>query len=142
MLPIIGKALGVLFGTVSEDEIRLIKRKLTQVEQRQQSMAQVVKESVLILNVTRLEVAKNRESINWLIAYLHDLRQELANVTTIITIEYQDLEGFLLKHLQLLVIVNRVRQTSHMLTVLLEHVRAQLDMLSMGHLSPSIITPE
>ena len=26
--------------------------------------------------------------------------------------------------------------------MLLEHVRAQLDMLSMGHLSPSIITPE
>ena len=28
VLPIIGKALGVLFGTVSEDEMRLIKRKL------------------------------------------------------------------------------------------------------------------
>lgn len=142
VLPIIGKALGVLFGTVSEDEIRLIKRKLTQVEQRQQSTAQVVKESVSILNVTRLEVAINREIINWLIAYLHDLRQEMANVATTITTEYQELEDFLLKHLQLLAIVNRVRQTSHTLTVLLGHVRVQLDMLSMGQLSPSIITPE
>ena len=59
-----------------------------------------------------------------------------------ITTEYQELEGFLLKYLQLLAIVNRVRQTSHTLTVLLEHVRAQLDMLSIGHLSPSMITPE
>ena len=60
MLPIIGKALGVLFSTVSEDEIRLIKKKLTHVEQKQQSMAQVVKESVSILNVTSLEMAENR----------------------------------------------------------------------------------
>ena len=41
----------------------------------------------------------------------------------------------LLKYLQLLAIVTKVRQTSHTLTVLLERVRAQLDMLSMGHLS-------
>ena len=96
MLPIIGKALGVLFGAVSDDEIRLIKRKLAQVEQRQQSMAQVVRENVSILNATRLEMGENRESINWLVAYLHDHRQELANVTTMVTTEYQELEGFCL----------------------------------------------
>ena len=45
----------MLFGTVSENEIRLIKKKLTQVEQKQQSIAQGVKESVSILNVTWLE---------------------------------------------------------------------------------------
>ena len=99
-------------------------------------MTQVVRESVSILNVTKLEMAENRESINWLVAYLHDLRQELANVT-MVTTEYQELEVFLLKYLQLLAIVTKVHQTSHTLTVLLEHVRAQLDMLS-----PSIITPE
>lgn len=38
--------------------------------------------------------------------------------------------------------MSKVLQTSHSLTVLLEHVRAQLDMLSLGHLTPSIITPE
>ena len=116
---------------------RLIKRKLTQ-----QSMIQVVRESILILNVTRLEMAVNREGISWFVAHLYDFRQELANVTTMITTEYQELEGLLLKYLQLLAIVNRVRQTSHTFTVLLEHVRAQLDMLYMGHLSPSMITPE
>ena len=89
VLPIIGKALGVLFGMVSEDEVRLIKKKLTQVEQKQQSIAQVVKESISILNVTRLELAENRKSVNWIVAYLQDLKQELMNVTTTITNEYQ-----------------------------------------------------
>ncbi len=49
-------------------------------------------------------MAENRESINCLIAHLNDLRQKLANVTTTIITEYQELEGFLLKYLQLLAI--------------------------------------
>ena len=106
----IGKALGVLFGTVSGDEIWLIEKKLTQVKQKQQSMAQVVKESESILNVTWLEMVENRESINWIVAYLHDLRQELTNVTTMITTEHQEQEGFLLKYLLLLAIMTKVRQ--------------------------------
>ena len=43
---------------------RLIKRKLTQ-----QSMIQVVRESILILNVTRLEMAENTERV--LVGLLH-----------------------------------------------------------------------
>lgn len=104
-------------------------------------MAQSVRESVSILNVTRLELAKNRGSITWLISHLV-FRKEVINVTMFVTTELQKLEGFLQRYFQLLAIMSKVRQTSHSLMVLLGHVRAQLDMLSLGHLSPSIITPE
>ena len=53
----------------------------------------------------------------------------------------QELNYFVQQFFQLMMITNKVRQTSQSLTILLEHVRAQLDMLSLGHLSPSIVTP-
>ncbi len=53
----------------------------------------------------------------------------------------QELDNFIRQYFQLLSITARVRQTSQSLMTLLEHVRAQLDSLSLGHLSPSIMTP-
>lgn len=70
VLPIVGKALNVFFGTMSEDNMRTIRSKLGNVERDQQVLTQVTKESVSILNVTRLELAENRGSINWLISQL------------------------------------------------------------------------
>lgn len=67
-------------------------------------------------------------------------REEVANVVSTMANELQSLDGFLQQYFQLLSITSRVYQTSQSLTILLEHVRMQLDMLSMGHLSPSIIT--
>lgn len=56
VLPIVGKTLNVLFGTVSEDDMRTIRRKLRNVERGQQ-VTQVTKESVSILSITRLKLA-------------------------------------------------------------------------------------
>lgn len=93
-----------------------------------------------ILNVTRLEVAKNRARINWLINNLTGLRQEVINDTETVMMELQEISGFMQRYFQLMAIKNKVGQNSQSLTTLLEHVRAQLDM-SLGHLSPSIVTP-
>lgn len=71
---------------------------------------------------------------------MQSFREEVFNVTGSLAVELRGLGGFLQQYFQLL-LTSKVRQTSQLLTVLLEHVRAQLDMLSMGHLSPSIITP-
>ena len=54
ILPIIGKAISVLFGTASEDDARAIREKLVSME-KNQVMANVVRESISVLNVTRLE---------------------------------------------------------------------------------------
>ena len=51
----------------SERDVKVIKRKLKDVENDQRVLAQVDRESVSILIVTRLELAKNRVNINWLI---------------------------------------------------------------------------
>ena len=138
VIPIVGKALSVLFGTVSEEDVRVIRRKLTDVERNQKTLAQVAWESLSILNITRVELSKNRVSINWL---TRNLQEEVSNITESVKAELQELDNFIQQYFQLLSITARVRQTSQSLMTLLEHVRAQLDSLSLGHLSPSIMTP-
>ena len=129
VIPIVGKALSVLFGTVSEEDVRVIRRKLSDVERNQKTIAQVARESLSILNITRVELSKNKVSINWLTRNLHDLQEEVSNITESVKAELQELDNFI-QYFQLLSITARVRQTSQSLMTLLERVRAQLDSLS------------
>lgn len=92
----------------------------------------------MILNVTRIDLAKNRETTNRLIKNVLDIQNELGQVMHSMSAELQELGGFVAQFLQLLMAINRLRQA---LQLSLEHVSAQLDMLSLGHLSPSIVTP-
>lgn len=43
VVPIVGKALNVLFGTVTEDDVKFVRRKLGEVEISQRTLAQVAK---------------------------------------------------------------------------------------------------
>ena len=102
VIPMVGKALSVLFGTVSEEDVRVIRRKLSDVERNQKTMAQVARESLSILNITRVELAKNRVSINWLTRNLHDLQEEVSNITELVKLELQELNNFVQQYFQLL----------------------------------------
>ena len=84
-------------------------------------------------------MAKNRGCIKELISEMHLLSGEVANISAALEKEFQELNGFLQRYFQLIITANCVRQTGQSLTILLEHVRAQLDMLILGHLSPSIV---
>ena len=108
VVPIVGKALSVLFRTVSEEDVRIIRRKLSDVERNQKTMAQVARESLSILNVTRIELAKNRVSINWLTRNLHNLQEEVSNITKSVELELQELNNFVQQYFQLLSITDRV----------------------------------
>ena len=56
VIPIVRKALSVLFGTVSEEDVKVIRRKLSYVERNQKTIAQVARESLSILNITRVVI--------------------------------------------------------------------------------------
>ena len=121
VLPIVGKALNVFFGTVSETELWAIKQKLIAIEEGERVLVQEAKSSLSILNVTRVDLTKNRQAINWLIKGVLDVEGELGNVTQSMSMELQRLRGFV--------------QTSQSLHLSLAYVKAQLDRLFLGHLS-------
>lgn len=67
MLPIIGKAMRFLFGTLSEEDIGSIKSNIRVLAENQNKISHVLTENLSILNVTRIEVSQNRQAINSLI---------------------------------------------------------------------------
>lgn len=108
VVPIVGKVLNVLFGTVSEVYIKVIKRKLKNIVKDQRILAQMTGENVSILNVTRIELAKNRASINWLINNQRELNLDVINSSGVMTTELQELSGFMQQYFQLITITNKV----------------------------------
>ena len=94
VLPIVGKALNVLFGTVSETELWAIKQKLIAIEEGERVLVQEAKSSLSILNGTRVDLTKNRQAINWLIKGVLDVEEELGNVTRSMSKELHRLRGF------------------------------------------------
>ena len=69
------------------------------------------------------------------------MEEELGNVTQSMSMELRRLRGFVKQFLQLSMAISILQQTSQSLHLSLAHVRAQLDMLFLGHLSPSLVGP-
>lgn len=79
--------LHVLFRTVSEADWRWIQQKLVNLGSDQKIIAQEVQRSLSILNITRLDVAKDRQTINSLIRNIKAIDWELGNVTESLSVE-------------------------------------------------------
>ena len=65
LLPIVGKALSFLFGTVSEDDLQSINRNINKLATNQRKISHVVAESLTLLNDTRVHVIQNRQDYSF-----------------------------------------------------------------------------
>ena len=74
-LPWVGKILSGLTGTVTEEELKVVKEHISILADQNQGISQVVEDSLTIINVTRADVRENRETLN----HLGDVVQSLAN---------------------------------------------------------------
>lgn len=79
--------LHILFQTVSEADWGWIQQKLVNLGSDQKILAQEVQRSLSILNITRLDGAKDRQTINWLIRNIQAIDWELGNVTESLSVE-------------------------------------------------------
>lgn len=111
VVPTVGKSISVMFGTVSENSIKIIRRKMKNIKEDQKVLAQVVRESISILNITQSELAKNRATINWLVNKMETPQEEVGNVTDRLI----ELNSFVEQYFQLIAIINKFRQTSQSL---------------------------
>lgn len=93
-----------------------------------------------ILNITRIEVSQNREAINSLIDDLQEVDNKLENITHEIERQINELGNFVQQYVQLDLITGELKLLIQKAMTYLEHLASQLNMLSLGHLSPSVIT--
>ena len=102
---IMGEVLNVLFGTITEEELDVPERRLKASEKGQLELAQVEKDSMTILNITRVELADNRRNINELVEGFKKMQVELGNITVELVTRVIKLEDCIRKYLRFLTIV-------------------------------------
>ena len=63
LLPNIGQAMSLLFGTVSDVDLENIRRSVEDLALNQESIIHNLEQSMKILNLSRIEIAENRRAI-------------------------------------------------------------------------------
>jgi len=91
LIPIIGKVLSFLFGTVSKDDVGTIKQNVEQLVSNQRRITHVVEQSISILNVSRIE---NRQSNHEVMVSLLTIDKKLRNISVALEKEIAELEHF------------------------------------------------
>lgn len=137
LLPIIGKAMNYLFGTLDESSVEAIKRNIRKLAERETILQHVVEENLSLLKTTQGQVIENRRTLNAVI-------EALVNVTSVTKL----LEGHIndiQTQLEIYTYLDReMSEAKELMNIVREHaqlLKLQLNMLSLGHLSPSVISP-
>ena len=107
--------------------------------QNQIEMSHVVEEFHYI-NTSRVQISENRQSINKLSIKIYNIKERTYNVSQILEKLVVRLEEFVQLYLQLDSIIEEAKRTVNNAQMYMEHLQLQLNMLSLGHLSPSVIT--
>ena len=76
-----------------------------------------------------------------MIGALQKIDGKLSKLTAAIVKQVKELEHFIEMYLQLNLIIDEVKQMTQRAMFFLENLRLQLNLLSLGHCSPSIISP-
>ena len=137
LIPIVGKALSWLFGTVSDDELAGIRTNIHQLYQNDLKMKHIVASSLSVIKIVQQEVNGNIEKINQVISALEVVDHEIKNVS-------QDIAGTQVNlnvYIQLDRLIHQVTNAINLAREYNTQIRLQLDMMTLGHLSPVIISP-
>ena len=70
IIPVVGKALGYLFGIASESDMKAVNKAILSLKITQKGVTHLLEDNISIINITREEVSQNRHTINVLIRKL------------------------------------------------------------------------
>ena len=141
LIPITGKGLSFLCGTPTDADLKVIHNNIDKSVNNQEEMAHVIDETISVINITRVEMSQNRQTLHKIIGSLAVLDTKLGNITQAHEREVFYIGQFAQVYLQLDSVIQAVRRTIWQAGSYLDHIQLQLNMLSLGHLSPSVITP-
>ena len=131
-----------LFGKVTDGDLSVIRSNVNKLAKNQEEISPVVRESLSIINTSRVQISENRQAIDNLITDIAQIDERLNLVTEELSKQIQELEAFISTYLQIDVVVEEIKQVISRVMMYLEHLQIQLNMLSLGRLAPSAITPQ
>ena len=128
-----------MFGTLSSSDLSDIRSNIGTLAKNQQIISQVLEKGLSILNITHLQVAENRQSINSIIDSLHDVDQEIDYITQELGKQIFELEQFVYLFSRLDLAVQGIKTAIQRSLYYFSHLQVQLNALSMQKLSPKTI---
>lgn len=141
LVPIVGKALSFLFGTLTKKDLNKINKQIDLLGENQQQIIHVLNDTLSILNITTVEVKRNRHAIRSLNEQILELGRQLGREAMELRMAIKDLYGFMLTYLQLDLMITELRETIERGMFYIQDVKLSLDQLALGHIAPQSLTP-
>ena len=133
--------LGYLFGTLSSSDLNGIRGNIDILAKNQQLISHTLERSLSVLNVTRSEIAQNRQSTNDIINAIAKIDKELDFVTEELGHEVFELQEFVHLFATVDMVAEEMRIAIQKSMYYFLRLQVQLNALSANRLYPSIIEP-
>ena len=141
LLPFIGQMSSFLFGTVSESDLGAIRQNIRTLANGQQAIRHVTEQTLTMINASQVEILQNRQAIDDILTTVGTLDTRLVNVTRILSKAVNRLETFTQLYLRLDLVIEELKHRLRTIRFSIQHLHMELNMLSLGRLSPSTISP-
>ena len=141
IIPVVGKIMSFMFGTVSESDLENVRRAIRELSRNQLDIMHILEEQISILNVSRAQIAENSIAILDLVKCVNLFDLRLSELKNAIEKRFEKVETFVNLYVQMDLIISGIKYAILRANVYLENLRLELNMLSLNHLSPSVITP-
>ena len=142
ILPIVGKIMSFMFGTVPESQLEDVRHAINELSKNQVDILHLLEEQMSVLNVSRAQINENRMAILDLVKCVNLFDIRIRELTEAIQERFERVETFVNVYAQMDLIISGIKDAILRANFYLEKLRLELNMLSLNHLSPSLITPE
>lgn len=137
IIPVVGKVLSFLFGTLDEADLSNIRANIRQLATDQQKIKHVLTNSMTFIKDNQQNIIENRRTINEIVSSL----QESIAGQTMLEQEMYTMQRFNDLYIHFDRTVSGLTEIVSVTRNHLQQLRLRLNMLSLGHLSPTIIPP-
>lgn len=137
----LGDVIGYIFGFLTNRDMESIHRNIQNLAANQKQIIHVVQESISVLNMSRVEISKNRQTIMRLVSSVTWLDRKLENLVNESFRQIAENRYFMELYLKLDLVTFEIREMIQNSQVYLEHLKTQLNFLTLGHLTPTNIPP-
>lgn len=142
LLPIVGQAMSVLFGVVTETDLENINRNIKTLAENQKQIIHDLKETVSVVRLNQEHISENRRAIIDLIVTIQRLDNKIAKLREVFERKFIRLEQFIHAYIQFQLIMDEINLMSQNAVKYLENLKSELNLLSLNHLSISTISPK
>lgn len=141
VLPFLGKALSFLTGTLTKKDLKKVYGHINTLSENQEQIMHVLNDTLSIVNVTNVEVRRNRHAIQSMAEMIGKVDSRLVNFTGQLQNWLNHLNSFLLTYLQMDMMITELRESIEKAMFYMDDVKMELDQLALGHLAPTVIHP-